>query len=748
MLRNIFWTSCFCLYGFLLIAQTETKEQSIYFESGSYQLNSEGKEVLDAFLMELNQLPDFDLDLRAYTDDVGDTEANKRLAKKRAASVKEYFNKKGIYPTKSELSEAKELKMKDIDPTNMKSMDELRRENRRVDILVSIFAPTSLKDCLYYFEKRDIDYYPINAKRYNTVNLEKGTTLEIPADAFVSANGSLIGKVVLSVKEVRKNGDAFINNVGTICRGRLLHNQVQLCIKAYSESGALLRLREDRPIRIKIYTNGDLHPDTRVFTGTVIDNVKDRLDWRMTNAIDIKSETPFATDVPPYFYGVSSLQSIEELTFDQLKLPSFPSRVPSPSAPEEPVLKLENNTQPVYDEVVSAYERQKGESKKKYEERVKRVYDQRMTVYNERNALNESRKKKYDEDIAKYRSDLQKYEENKKKYADYLQKFVDLKSSLTKQRSMFEEQLSEIHIPERWTNEELLYLERMSKKLETYHAYLKKEAKLHQLTQSAKELESYSFLNKDKFDGANKQWKSLARIVKQNYETFNRQKIDRRISTIEDYMDNLGNKESSEDNEWKTRKFSTDVRSVQDYVKLFNKNATEYNDMLEETDLQGILDALDQYRDRLEKSYDKVVAEKKRKGMLKDNGGQHKHSIKITKLGWIAFQRFLKASMSTQVTVKIPFPEDRSTRFYLFVKETQSVIPLYPNGRGVYANTLNGGLDITGEVDIIGLRVEGEHAKVYQGKSTLRDLHNIKPEFKTIKLNQMRALVNKLNAMP
>ena len=367
MRRNIFWIICLCLHGLILFAQTEVREQSIYFESGSYQLNTEGKEVLDAFLLELDQLPDFDLDLRAYTDDVGDSEANKRLAKKRAASVKEYFNKKSIYPTKSELSEARELNMDNIDPTNMKSTEELRRENRRVDILVSIFAPTSLKECLYYFEKRDIDYYTINATRFNTVNLEKGTTLEIPADAFVSTNGSLIRKVVLGVKEVRGNGDAFINNVGTLCRGRLLHSQVQLCIKAYSESGALLRLREDRPIRVKIYTKGDLHPDTRVFIGTVIDNVKDRLDWRMTNAIDIQSETPFATDLHPYFYGVSSLQPIEELTFDQLKLQDFPTRVPAPNAPKEPVLRLEDNPKPVYDAVLAAYERQQGESKKKYE---------------------------------------------------------------------------------------------------------------------------------------------------------------------------------------------------------------------------------------------------------------------------------------------------------------------------------------------------------------------------------------------
>lgn len=96
--------------------------------------------------------------------------------------------------------------------------------------------------------------FRVNAKRDTVIKTAAGCTLEIPAHAFVDANGKAAkGAVNVAVKEVLKPADYVLGNMMTLYNGKPLESGGTFCISA-SAGGEELALAKDAALNMAVPT--------------------------------------------------------------------------------------------------------------------------------------------------------------------------------------------------------------------------------------------------------------------------------------------------------------------------------------------------------------------------------------------------------------------------------------------------------------------------------------------------------------
>jgi len=68
----------------------------VYFGFDRFDLTDVAEEKLDALIAVVNEYPGSIIEVNAHTDSQGSSDYNEKLSKKRAGSVMEYINKKGL----------------------------------------------------------------------------------------------------------------------------------------------------------------------------------------------------------------------------------------------------------------------------------------------------------------------------------------------------------------------------------------------------------------------------------------------------------------------------------------------------------------------------------------------------------------------------------------------------------------------------------------------------------------------------
>jgi len=76
----------------------EFATKNVQFELGKSDLKASSFKILDEIVALLKQYPDYKLDIRGHTDNVGDPERNMRLSTERAKTCYDYFVYRGIKP--------------------------------------------------------------------------------------------------------------------------------------------------------------------------------------------------------------------------------------------------------------------------------------------------------------------------------------------------------------------------------------------------------------------------------------------------------------------------------------------------------------------------------------------------------------------------------------------------------------------------------------------------------------------------
>lgn len=105
---------------------------SVLFPTNSYALSAEADAALTSLAYNLKQFPNTDVTVVGYTDDTGKEAYNQTLSEKRAQSVVNYLETKGI-----PASRLKAIGKGESDPVASNATVQGRAENRRVEIYIT-----------------------------------------------------------------------------------------------------------------------------------------------------------------------------------------------------------------------------------------------------------------------------------------------------------------------------------------------------------------------------------------------------------------------------------------------------------------------------------------------------------------------------------------------------------------------------------------------------------------------------------
>ena len=371
-------------------------------------------------MTEAQQLPDFDLDLKAYTDDVGSAKYNEQLAQRRAKSLEDYLAENKLVATKTEMQSIGEIAL--ISDSDIKTE---RKNNRRVDIILTPFAPQSLNDFFSYISNRKLQQFMINNEHDITITGKKGTEIKIPANSFVDANGKLVTSVTITLKEAYSYEDMLSHNLGTISGDKLLESGGMIYIEAQNMKGEKLTLGQNSSIEIGMPSSKPLPDDMQLFLASR-NNVGDDMSWNATGTAfnvqkRITTRKPTGRLTNPRQYD---LKAIAPGGLEEFKLPKLPSLVKKPLQPGIPKEAFQSkNPFPDAEWVRKKYKRKKMESHRKYEDRLTEIRKSCMKVFRNAEAGNAKRYAKYQKDSLAYEAEMLVYNAAMDDYYDYLELF-------------------------------------------------------------------------------------------------------------------------------------------------------------------------------------------------------------------------------------------------------------------------------------------------------------------------------------
>lgn len=105
------------------------KLEEVTFETGSADLTSDSFSRLDSLAQSLQEFPNVEIEIRGYTDNVGDANANQRLSEQRAESVRQYLISQGIAQNRITA-----IGFGERHPVADNSTPEGRAQNRRIEM--------------------------------------------------------------------------------------------------------------------------------------------------------------------------------------------------------------------------------------------------------------------------------------------------------------------------------------------------------------------------------------------------------------------------------------------------------------------------------------------------------------------------------------------------------------------------------------------------------------------------------------
>jgi outer membrane protein OmpA-like peptidoglycan-associated protein/polyisoprenoid-binding protein YceI len=116
-----------CVGRFEILSRTG----NIYFNTGSARLDAKSMPLLDKLHDVVDRCPELDIEIGGHTDSDGSDVANQRLSERRAASVAEYLQSKGVPPTRMKV-----VGYGEAQPLVANTSGENKARNRRIEFSV------------------------------------------------------------------------------------------------------------------------------------------------------------------------------------------------------------------------------------------------------------------------------------------------------------------------------------------------------------------------------------------------------------------------------------------------------------------------------------------------------------------------------------------------------------------------------------------------------------------------------------
>ncbi|MCH2044112.1 MAG: OmpA family protein [Saprospiraceae bacterium] len=739
---------CFLMGTMGAIAQSSFKT-SVYFASGKHQLDAKAEKELQAFIEKIQSLNDFDIDMKAYTDDVGSMKYNKQLAKKRASSVQDFLAKASLNPTTNTVEGIGEIEL-----TGEEETEKERESNRRVDIVVSAFMPSKVSDLFNYLSKRNQNIYEANNETKTIITGRQGTMIEIPANAFVDADGNTVTDVQITLKEAYSYGDMLLHNLGTTAGDKLLETGGMVYIDAQTPDGQQLQLKDGQMIDVRMPSDRQLPNDMQLFLSDRGSDASTTADWQAAGTPFVSRKRSYVRSVPSYREKSYSQINPDTIKYTSVELPTFP-KLPDmkarPNFPTAPEKAYQNKMEePVREGMENKYKRRRGESKRKYAERIEQLYEKLVSNYEQVKIRNKARRDAYTQDSLKYEAEKVVYYKKLKEYEMHLATYEPIRAFLLDNHQEIDSIFGAvINAPEGATYS----VKDIKSKLEAFDGYIDYlEGECADMGLDS----SLMMINDLDVPGISVLRTSLKELSKRNYamRLMNgyKEKCDNKHngsqSVFHTQYDTLNDSENAEEIARAIHRLYLQVETFKTYKDKIYSCIDRYNQVSFNNDFSIVPNVMKEYRESLVSCYDRVIAEKRAKGILSEGEMQQyfMNSVRTPSLGWINCDRFISFD-GEKMMLALNHEHENNTSFYLVFKDIQSVLPLSKKvtsneGQSQYSSTMYSGIPRDIGVKLVGFKIKDNKTYTFSYEGKAEDINDLTVEFKEGKLDDVRAMLD------
>lgn len=331
-------TLALCTLCTIAIKAQDISQDFIYFDSDSHVLSTDDKENLDHIFNQLLDHSDYELNIIGHTDQDGSDYYNDVLAQKRAEQVKDYLMSKGATEDQVSIDWQGEKQLADNNTTGS-----AKQKNRRVEVQSTVYDYNQTDDIIISAHTVETQHYTVDVSQEQVIDCNAGSTIIIPADAFVHVDGTPVdaSNVTIDIREAFTYSDFIAEGLFTHSKGEILETGGMLYINAVA-NGKEVKLKEGKSLEI-IYPLQDVESDMELFYAN--EDNDGNLDWTPTEqsigTTDVKKEDyAESIDLNLLFdYDFGDMVK-PELYFESM--PSKPSVRKLPHPPAEPVQGFPN----------------------------------------------------------------------------------------------------------------------------------------------------------------------------------------------------------------------------------------------------------------------------------------------------------------------------------------------------------------------------------------------------------------------
>lgn len=334
-MKNVLLTCLGLCWCALLTAQSDLAT-AVFFNTGQHDLTPEAQRSLESLSQRLLALPDYALDIEAYTDDRGTETYNQQLANQRAASVQAFLASKGIEPGKAAVKSWGEQNLRYGNESETE-----RQKNRRVDVVVNTFRFQDLAALQTRLSTKSEQTHRIQPTEQQEIKASGGSVVVVPPNSFVFEDGTVpTGPVEVTVREAIKPADWILNGLTTLSDGQILQSGGMLYVEAKA-NGKTLTLADGARLTVALPNKQRvIDPEMQLFYGEHAPNQNGNINWQATQVAF--RETYEITDIRlPIDKALKArVASLRVPVPSEPQMPRYRGLPPTPAKPASPTMPV------------------------------------------------------------------------------------------------------------------------------------------------------------------------------------------------------------------------------------------------------------------------------------------------------------------------------------------------------------------------------------------------------------------------
>lgn len=234
-----------------------TQSNALYFEKGSFALNSESSSTLDSIISILKvEENNQEIAIIGHTDSDASEDYNDELALERAHAVKDYLSKHEIHNRFHLLSKG------EFSPVNDNLNEAQKRLNRRVDLVLNY----QLNNYSTGAFEQESQIYKIGPYEPATIETKYGTKISFEKDIFESVQPQF--SIKIHVKEYYDKASFVLANLTTeTTDNKRLESKGMINVHAI-QNGDTLKLKDGKSIDI-LFPDRRINDEMQLFEGTI-----------------------------------------------------------------------------------------------------------------------------------------------------------------------------------------------------------------------------------------------------------------------------------------------------------------------------------------------------------------------------------------------------------------------------------------------------------------------------------------------